>query len=105
MSELKLHAWPIGDVKPYEANTKTHPKEQIDKIVASIQRFGFDQPIVVDANGVIIKGHGRRLAAIQMNLKKVPVVVRDDLSRDEVRAARIADNQVAKSDDDIDARL
>lgn len=54
-------------------------------------------PIVVDGNGVIIKGHGRRLAALQIGLKKVPVIVRDDLSEEAVRAARLADNRVAIS--------
>jgi ParB-like chromosome segregation protein Spo0J len=49
---------------PYSNNAKTHPTEQVDKIAASIAAFGFDQPIVVDGEGVIIKGHGRREASL-----------------------------------------
>lgn len=88
---------------PYVLNTKRHPTEQIDKIAASIAEFGFDQPIVVDSDGVIIKGHGRREAALRLKLPNVPVLVRSDLSPAQVKAARIADNKVAESDWDLDA--
>ena len=64
----------------YARNPKTHPDDQIAKIAASIASFGFDQPIVVDAEGVIIKGHGRREASLLLGLTRVPVVVRNDLS-------------------------
>ena len=87
---------------PYSNNAKTHPTEQIDKIAASIASFGFDQPIVVDADGVIIKGHGRREASLRLGLDKVPVLVRDDLSVAEIKAARIADNRTAESPFDED---
>jgi len=82
---------------PYSNNAKTHPREQIDKIAASIAGFGFDQPIVIDADGVIIKGHGRREASLRLGLDKVPVLVRGDLSVAEIKAARIADNKTAES--------
>jgi DNA modification methylase len=82
---------------PYINNTKIHPPEQIAKIAASIAAFGFDQPIVVDGLGVIIKGHARREASLRLGLKSVPVVVRTDLSPAEVKAARIADNRTAES--------
>ena len=87
---------------PYSNNAKTHPTEQIDKIAASIASFGFDQPIVVDGDGVIIKGHGRREASLRLGLDKVPVLVRDDLSVAEIKAARIADNKTAESPFDED---
>ena len=82
---------------PYSNNAKTHPTEQIDKIAASIAAYGFDQPIVVDADGVIIKGHGRREASLRLGLTKVPVLVRTDLSVAEIKAARLADNRTAQS--------
>lgn len=82
---------------PYSNNAKTHPRNQVDKIASSIASFGFDQPIVVDGDGVIIKGHGRREASLRLGLAKVPVLVRDDLSLSEIRAARIADNKTAES--------
>ncbi|MFH3639762.1 ParB/Srx family N-terminal domain-containing protein, partial [Acinetobacter baumannii] len=81
----------VDDVKPYELNAKIHSEEQVAKIAESIARFGWDQPIVVDKNGVIIKGHGRRLAAIKLGLIEVPVLVRDDLNEEQVKAARLAD--------------
>lgn len=82
---------------PYANNTKAHPTEQIDKIAASIAEFGWDQPIVVDGQYVILKGHGRREAALRLKLKLVPVVVRADLTEAQKKAARIADNKVAES--------
>lgn len=102
MSELNIQMWIIDDVKPYELNAKIHNEAQVAKIAESISRFGWDQPIVVDKNGVIIKGHGRRLAAIKLGLIEVPVLVRDDLDDDQVRAARLADNRVAIGDIDAD---
>ena len=82
---------------PYARNPKTHPDDQIAKIAASIASFGFDQPIVIDAEGVIIKGHGRREASLLLGLTRVPVVVRNDLSVAQIRAARLADNKTAES--------
>lgn len=83
---------------PYERNIKKHDEAQVDRIVASIKAAkGFDQPIVVDKNMVIIKGHGRRLAAIKMGMPEVPVIVRSDLNEAEVAAARLNDNRAAIS--------
>lgn len=90
----------IESVTPYIRNAKKHPTKQIDKIAGSSAEFGIDQPIVVDAQGVIIKGHGRREAWMRLGIKQVPVVVRTDLSDAQVRAARIADNKSAESDMD-----
>jgi hypothetical protein len=94
---MKVELRSLDKVYPYEKNVKRHDEKQVEKIAQSIKDFGWDQPIVVDAEGVIIKGHGRRLAALHLSLKEVPVVVRGDLSEDAVRAARIADNRVAES--------
>jgi DNA modification methylase len=91
-----------SSLTPYARNAKTHPDAQIDKIAASIAEYGFDVPIVVDGDGVIIKGHGRLLAARRLNLPSVPVIVRTDLSPARVKAARITDNKSAESDFDID---
>jgi ParB-like chromosome segregation protein Spo0J len=99
---IKVQDWKIDDIKPYELNAKNHDAAQISKIAKSIKEFGFDQPIVVDGDGVVIKGQGRRLAAIQLGLSTVPVVVRTDLSPEAVRAARLADNRVAVSDIDTE---
>lgn len=90
----KVALKPLDWLIPYEKNAKLHPTEQIERLAATIKRFGWDQPIVAWTDGTIIKGHGRRLAAIQLGLKEIPVWVRDDLSREEADAARIADNAV-----------
>lgn len=97
-SSLHIELWPIERVQPYEQNAKLHDKTQVARIVESVRKFGWDQPIVVDKAGVIIKGHGRRLAAIEMGMPKVPVLVRSDLTDEQVRASRLADNRAAISD-------
>jgi hypothetical protein len=100
---MKIVAVDIDKLIPYDRNIKKHPKEQVEKIVASIKAAGgWDQPIVVDKNYVIIKGHGRRLAALQMGMKKVPVLMRDDMTEDQVKAARMADNRASISDIDTE---
>jgi ParB-like chromosome segregation protein Spo0J len=93
----------LDEIEPYGSNPKQHPDEQIDKIASSIRRFGWNQSIVVDGDGVIIVGHGRRLAAKQLGEKSAPVIERTDLSDAEARAYRIADNRVSESpmDDDL----
>lgn len=99
---MKIELWNIDKVKPYELNSKKHDENQVEGIVKSIERFGFDQPIVVDKDGVIIKGHGRRLASIKLGLKQVPVLVRSDLTEDQVKAARLVDNRTAIGDIDTE---
>lgn len=101
--EMKIELWDIERLVPYELNSKVHDEAQVARIAAAIQATGWDQPIVVDQHGVIIKGHGRRLAAIRLNSKVVPVLVRSDLTPEEVRVARLADNRVAISG--IDSEL
>lgn len=98
--KLNIEIWPVERLVPYELNSKVHDEQQVKKIAKSIMDFGWDQPIVVDKDGVIIKGHGRRLASIHLGLKEVPVLVRADLSPEAVRAARLADNRVAVGDID-----
>lgn len=80
-------------LKPYFRNSKKHNRTQVLQLAKAIRTMGFDQPIVVDGSLVIIKGHGRQLAAMELKLDLVPVVVRTDLSPVQVKAARIADNR------------
>jgi DNA modification methylase len=98
---FKVQQIELSKLKPYPGNAKTHPQKQIDLLVKQIAE-GFDQPIVVDKDYVIIKGHGRRMAALQMGLQTVPVIVRDDLTPQQVKAARIADNKLAETDWDME---
>lgn len=99
---IALEMWPIADIIPYETNAKLHTPEQVTKIATSIARGGFDQPIVVDRYGVIIKGHGRRLALMELQRETAMVIVRRDLDPEQVKAARLADNRVAQGDYDLD---
>lgn len=86
-----------GALIPYENNTKTHPPEQVDRIAESIKQFGWQQPIVVDRENVVIIGHGRLLAAKQLMLDTVPVVCADALTEEQVQALRLADNKTNES--------
>jgi hypothetical protein len=95
--KLRVEAWAIEKVIPYPGNAKEHPPEQIKALAGGIKAYGWDQPIVVDKDGVIIKGHGRRLAAILLKLEQVPVIVRSDLTPDQVKAARLSDNRAVST--------
>lgn len=95
-----IESWHVDDIRPYPGNAKIHSDEQIASIARSISRFGFDQPIVVDGAGIIIKGHGRHAAAKTLGMSKVPVIVRHDLTANEADASRLADNRVAVGDVD-----
>lgn len=97
----KTSTWTIDTIVPYEQNAKIHNDKQVEKIAKSIQEFGWvGNPIVVNDKGVILAGHGRRLAALKLGLKDVPIKVIDNLSEAAQRAYRLADNRVALSDID-----
>ena len=80
---------------PDPRNARTHPKRQIEQIVASIRAFGFANPILVDGVGGIIAGHGRLLAAKLLCMAEVPTIVLPHLSQAQQRALRLADNKIA----------
>jgi len=90
--EVKLVG--IDKISPYEGNPRQND-QAVDAVAASLKEFGFRQPIVVDADGVIIVGHTRWKAAKKLGLAKVPVHVATDLSPEQIKAYRIADNQTA----------
>lgn len=86
-----------NELIPYEHNAKQHPDSQVKQIAASIKQFGFRQPIVVDANNVVVIGHGRLLAAKELGLNEVPVVRADDLTDAQIKALRLVDNKTNES--------
>lgn len=92
--KMKRALWRIADIKPYPRNPRTHPPAQVKMLGGLLKKYGPDQDIVVDEKGVIIKGHGRRLGAIEAGLKTFPVTQRFDLSDVEKTSMRIEDNQV-----------
>lgn len=81
---------------PYEGNPRRIPAAAVEKLAASIREFGWKQPIVADAKGVVIVGHVRLAASKRLGLKEVPVLVADDLTEDQARAFRIADNRLSE---------
>ena len=84
----------IEKVIPYSRNPRKN--QHVDKVASSIKEFGFQQPIVVDNENIIIVGHTRYQAAKKLGMLKVPVIVADKLSKNQVKAYRIADNRVAE---------
>lgn len=99
---MKVEAKSIDEIKPYENNPRDND-DAVDAVANSIKEFGWQQPIVVDNEGVIIAGHTRYKAAKKLGLKHVPVVVADNLTPDQVKAYRLADNKTAElADWDMD---
>lgn len=94
---MEVKYLPPGDLIPYQGNAKQHPPEQVEHIANSIKRFGWQQPIVVDKDNVVIIGHGRLFAAQELHLDSVPVVYADKLTEEEVNALRLADNKTNES--------
>lgn len=96
MTDLKIEHRPPGDLKPYARNARTHSKKQVAQIAASIDRFGFNNPVLVDKGGVIVAGHGRVEAAKSLGLETVPIIRLEHLTDAERRAYIIADNRLAE---------
>jgi DNA modification methylase len=92
---MKVVQRPIDDITPYEKNPRQNDAA-VEAVAASIREFGFRQPIVVDEAGVIICGHTRFKAAQHLGLAKVPVHVATDLTPEQIRAYRIADNKTGE---------
>ena len=92
----------VQDIRPYEKNAKKHPEEQVEHIANSIREFGWQQPLVVDKDNVLVIGHGRLLAAKRLGLTEVPVVMADQLTEQQIAALRLADNKTNESDWDFD---
>lgn len=84
----------VSELKPYEKNPRINDNA-VEACAESIREYGFKVPIIVDNNGVIIAGHTRLKAAKRLGLKKVPVIIADDLSEEQAKAFRIADNKVS----------
>ncbi len=88
--ELKL-----GEVRPYEKNPRKND-EAVKFVAESIRQFGFKVPIVIDHDGVIVAGHTRYKAAKKLKMETVPCIVADDLTEEQIKAFRLADNKVAE---------
>lgn len=101
---MEIENIPIGQLKAYEKNSRTHGKKQISQVVASIKEFGFTNPLLIDENDTLIAGHGRLLAAKEMGMDEIPCVRLSHLSDAQKKAYVIADNKIALNsgwDDDL----
>jgi DNA modification methylase len=90
---MKIEIWSLDRIRPYEKNARKIPQRAVDKVAASLQEYGWQQPIVVDKHDVIVVGHVRRLAALQLGWTEAPVHVADKLTPAQIRAYRLADNR------------
>ena len=94
---MKVVDLDVNKLVPYDFNNKEHDKEQVNMIANSIKEFGFLQPLVVDANNVVIVGHWRLLAAKELGLEKVPCIKAEELNEEQVKKYRILDNKLNES--------
>jgi len=95
---MKIIQIKLNLIVPYAKNQKVHSQKQIKNVANSIQRFGFIQPLVIDKDNNIVIGHCRYEASKLLKLKEIPCVVVDNLTEDEIKALRIADNKLNESD-------
>lgn len=102
---VKVVEMNVDDLKEYKNNPRVISKEAVDKVANSIKEFGFKVPIVVDKTNTIVNGHTRLKACKKLGIKKVPVVIADDLSEEQIKAFRLADNKVAEFSEWDDAKL
>ncbi len=96
MDQLKIEYVDIGAVKPYYRNARHNDGEATEKLAESIKEFGFQQPILVDDNNIIITGHTRLKAALSLGIDKIPIARAVGLSDEQIKAYRLADNRVAE---------
>lgn len=95
MSNLRIKYRNVSELIPYARNSRTHSEDQVAQIASSIKQFGWTNPILLNENDIILAGHGRVMAANYLGIEKVPTVVIEGLSEDQVRAYVIADNKLA----------
>jgi DNA modification methylase len=95
LRKLAVQIWPIDRLLPYARNARTHSDEQVAQVAASIQEFGWTNPILVGRDGVMIAGHARLAAARKLGIAEVPVIVLDHLTETQRRALVLADNKLA----------
>lgn len=101
---MKIMNRNANELLPYERNAKRHDQKQIENVANSIRRFGWQQPIVIDDNDVVVIGHCRLLAAKYLGLEQVPCTVASGLTEDEVKELRIMDNLTNESPWDLEIR-
>ena len=94
---IKIEQIKTAALTPYARNSRTHSEEQVAQVAASIREFGFTNPVLIDADGVIVAGHGRVMAAKSLGMEKVPCIRLGHLTEAQIRAYVIADNKLAEN--------
>lgn len=94
-TQLREHLRPVDEIIPYDKNPRKHSPRGVKAIADSIQEHGFINPIIVDQDGRIVAGHGRRLAAMNLKMEKVPVI-KVHMTEEEFLSALMSDNKVAE---------
>ena len=101
-NEMLIVTKPLSEIRPYEKNPRKND-EAVQYVANSIKEFGFKVPIVIDKDGIIVAGHTRYKASKKLKLTEVPCIIADDLTEEQIKAYRLADNKVAeKSEWDFD---
>ncbi len=95
MPTLQINYKSTENLIPYANNSRTHSDDQINQVASSIKEFGFTNPVLIDEQGGIIAGHGRVMAAKKLGLAEVPTITLEGLTKAQVKAYVIADNQLA----------
>ena len=93
---MKVHDISIYDIKDYENNPRRISEEAVNAVASSIREFGFKQPIVIDKNNVIVCGHTRVRAAKKLGIEEIPCIIADDLTPEQIKAFRLADNKTSE---------
>lgn len=96
---MEIEMLKVADLIEYKNNAKLHPQEQIDQIIKSINEFGFNDPIAIDENNIIIEGHGRLYALQEMGIDKVPCIRLSHLSEEEKKAYILIHNKTTMNTD------
>jgi len=94
-NQMNITQRKVTEIKPYGKNPRKN-NDAMKYVAASIQEFGFKVPIVIDKNGIIVAGHTRWKAAKWLGLSEVPCIIADDLTDEQIKAFRLADNKVAE---------
>lgn len=95
MKELQIVYKNISELNPYKNNPRFND-EAVEAVANSIKQFGFKVPIIIDSSNIIVAGHTRLKAAKQLGMDKVPCIVADDLTEEQIRAFRLVDNKVSE---------
>ena len=92
---MKIITKDIKEIKPYEKNPRKND-EAVEYVIKSIKEFGFKVPIIIDKNNTIVAGHTRYKACEKLNINKIPCIIADDLTEQQIKAFRLADNKVSE---------